>query len=260
MARIIFKFKDKVLGVYPLVSDQALTIGRRRDNDIVIDNLAVSGIHARIDNHAGKYQLTDLESKNGTFLNGESIASCRINHQDVITIGKHKMLVDLEDSIDFDGESHRNGAAGVSPADIGSDQTMVMNPEQYRNMLKQEFESEKDLGKESGQTTPGILLFLQGGQGSLELDKGLVTIGRNNDADVVIRGIWSLLYGAPAATINFTNGHYFLSYASGLLKPKVNGQTVKGTVQLENDDVIQVGPVKLLLGVEPEDAEQASLG
>ena len=46
MARVIFKFKDRILGVYPLQPKRSITIGRRPGNDIVIDNLAVSGHHA----------------------------------------------------------------------------------------------------------------------------------------------------------------------------------------------------------------------
>ncbi len=246
MARIIFKFKDKVLGVYPLVAEQPLTIGRRTDNDIVIDNLAVSGLHARIDNHAGKYQLTDLESKNGTFVNGESIASCRINHKDVITIGKHKLVVDLEDSIELDSDVGDGAISGGGGVNLGSDQTMVMNPEQYRNMLKEEFESEREPQKIQSKTP--LLFFLQGGEGQLDPSKGLITIGKNTDADVVIKGLWSFLYGSPAATISRSGGDFFLAYAGGILKPKVNGQVVKGTVRLKIDDTIQVGPVRLLLG------------
>ncbi len=246
MARIIFKFKDRVLGVYRLVDEQPFTIGRRPDNHIVIDNLAVSGLHARIDNHAGKYQLTDLESKNGTFLNGESIASCRIKHEDVITIGKHKLVVDLEDSIELDSESPEIAAPGSGGVNLGSDQTMVMNPEQYRNMIRGDLEAEA--APEQSRSKDLELFFLEGGEGSLDPGKGSITIGRNADADVVIGGFWSFLYGAPSATISRSGEKFHLAYAGGLLKPKVNGQTVKGTIQLQVDDTIQVGPVKMLLG------------
>ncbi len=253
MARIIFKFKDRVLGVYPLVAEQALTIGRRSDNDIVIDNLAVSGSHARIDNHAGKYQLTDLDSKNGTFLNGESIASCRIGQGDVITIGKHKLVVDLEDSIGLDSHVPDGDAPGGGGINLGSDQTMVMDPEQYRNMLKEEFESGQKPG--TSRSKSPVLFFLSGGDGVLDPGSRPVTIGKNSDADVVVGGLWSFLYGAPAATISGSGGNFFLTYAGGLLKPKVNGLAVKSTVKLQADDTIQVGPVKLLFGYEDTESE-----
>ncbi|MCD6385058.1 FHA domain-containing protein, partial [Candidatus Sumerlaeota bacterium] len=90
MTEIIVKLGDNVVHKYFFDKD-ILNIGRARDNDIVIENLAVSRNHARIRRVEGKYILTDLNSANGTFVNGVRITKTEIMHNDVITIGKHNL-------------------------------------------------------------------------------------------------------------------------------------------------------------------------
>ena len=91
MARVILVFNKKVIKEYPFTKD-SMTIGRNEENDIVIDNLAVSALHARIDKTGETYILTDLQSTNGTFVNDTSITSYKLKHKDKITIGKHLLF------------------------------------------------------------------------------------------------------------------------------------------------------------------------
>jgi hypothetical protein len=72
-----------------------------------------------------------------------------------------------------------------------------------------------------------------------------ITIGKNHDADIVVGGLWGLLLGSPAATIKKQAGDVFLRFNGGLIKPRRNGAGVKGTVKLNHDDIVEVGPVKL---------------
>ena len=74
MARIILMFNKQVVKEYPLLKE-SVTIGRNEDNVITVDNLAVSGYHARIDPAGNDYILTDLQSTNGTFVNDKKIAN-----------------------------------------------------------------------------------------------------------------------------------------------------------------------------------------
>ena len=69
MPLLTLKFKDNVIQEFPLQKETSITIGRRNDNDIVIENLAVSGNHAKIDSAGEGFVLTDLQSKNGCFVN-----------------------------------------------------------------------------------------------------------------------------------------------------------------------------------------------
>lgn len=67
------------------------TLGRRPYNDIVIDNLAVSGEHAAIVLHGGRATLEDLNSTNGTHLNGKAVKSEALRDQDLIRIGRYRI-------------------------------------------------------------------------------------------------------------------------------------------------------------------------
>lgn len=64
------------------------TIGRRPTNDIVIDNLAVSGEHAAIHLHEKTAEIEDLHSTNGTYVNGERVTRQALHHGDLLSIGK----------------------------------------------------------------------------------------------------------------------------------------------------------------------------
>jgi len=68
-------FKDKLIKKYRLEKKKSLTIGRRDDNDVFIENLGVSGYHARIDSVDEKFLLTDLQSKNGAFVNEKKVTT-----------------------------------------------------------------------------------------------------------------------------------------------------------------------------------------
>jgi hypothetical protein len=92
------------------------------------------------------------------------------------------------------------------------------------------------------------LLFIQGGQGRFELtSKAMFSIGRNQDADIHVKGMWAWAAGSPSAMITRQAGDYFLRYVGGLIRPRHNGDRVKGTVKLYHEDIVQVGPVKFQL-------------
>ncbi|HRR99366.1 MAG TPA: FHA domain-containing protein [Candidatus Sumerlaeia bacterium] len=88
MPEMIVKLGDKVVQKY-FFDKEVMSIGRARDNDIVIENLSVSRNHARVRQSEGKYILTDLNSANGTFVNNVRINKIELQDNDTITIGKH---------------------------------------------------------------------------------------------------------------------------------------------------------------------------
>ncbi|PIV67276.1 MAG: phosphopeptide-binding protein, partial [Nitrospirae bacterium CG01_land_8_20_14_3_00_44_22] len=73
MSKVMLKFKEAVLKEIPLDKD-TVTIGRNPGNDIHIDNLAISGFHAKLINRGGRFFIEDLNSTNGTFVNGKRIS------------------------------------------------------------------------------------------------------------------------------------------------------------------------------------------
>ncbi len=71
---------------YYTISKSITNIGRREDNDLVVDNLRVSRVHAQIRQLNNKHVLFDLDSTAGTRVNGVKIHQHTLNHGDVIEI------------------------------------------------------------------------------------------------------------------------------------------------------------------------------
>lgn len=88
MPKLILKFQGVLIKEYN-IDKPLLSIGRKEDNDIMIDNMAVSGHHAKIENKEGSFIITDMNSTNGTFVNGKKTVSAVLKSNDWITIGKH---------------------------------------------------------------------------------------------------------------------------------------------------------------------------
>jgi len=96
MARLVLSIDGQVLAEYNM-SKERYTIGRLPDNDIRIDNPAVSGHHALIINILNDSFLEDLNSTNGTYVNGKIVKKHAMQHGDVITVGHHALrFIDSE--------------------------------------------------------------------------------------------------------------------------------------------------------------------
>ncbi len=233
MAKIILIRKNQVLGKHLIPHSWELTIGRNSQNQIVIDHMSVSGRHAKIMRRGDELILTDLGSTNGTFVNNERVCEARLAHQDWITVGNHVLIVDLYESLSLESTVKMLMAAGPSEAH-DADQTVMFDM----------------MPGSSTDFSFNTLTFISGGQGDYELFKNKVTIGKNEDADIVINGFFSFMAGSPAAAIvRKTGGDYSLEFIQGLLKPKVNGLTVKKEVRLKNGDTIRIGPVQMQINL-----------
>ncbi len=232
MPTLTLKFKDNVLGEYELGEGKSLTIGRKESNEISIENLAVSGHHAKIDSVGEGFLLTDLQSKNGSFVNKQLVSSHWLKNGDTIVIGKHSLVFSYGA-----GEEKPDEAAG------GMDQTMVMDTDKYREMLDQAIKTPAgDEAPPVAKQKTGVLSYLAGGEGEVELKKKLTKIGKNSSSDIVVGG---LMMGQTALTISQRPNGYSLSFVEGMTKPKVNGQVIKESVMLKEFDNIEIGSVKM---------------
>ncbi|MGI9132592.1 MAG: FHA domain-containing protein, partial [Rhodoferax sp.] len=90
MPKMIVSIDEVVIKEVQLTKDKT-TLGRRPYNDIVIDNLAVSGEHALLQMVAGEVFLEDLNSTNGTYVNGKAIKRQQLQNGDAIEIGKYRI-------------------------------------------------------------------------------------------------------------------------------------------------------------------------
>ena len=230
MPNISLRFKNNVIETRDLEPGQSGTTGRLEDNDMVLENLAVSGHHAKIDSVGEGFLLTDLQSKNGCFVNEKLVAAHWLSHGDTISIGKHILQFAFKE-----GEPRPS-----TPVPDQRDQTMVMDTGHYRDMLSKSDDAER-LASEAGKPV-GVLSYLAGGEGEFELVRKLVKIGKDSNSDIHVSG---LTIGHTSATISRRPNGYVLSYVAGLSKPKVNGKTVKQSVALKEFDVIEIGALKL---------------
>ena len=90
MARLILSLDGQVMAEYNM-NKERYTVGRLPDNDIRIDNPAVSGHHSLIINILNDSFLEDLNSTNGTYVNGKLIKKHALQHGDVVTVGHHQL-------------------------------------------------------------------------------------------------------------------------------------------------------------------------
>ena len=107
MARLILSLNGQTMAEYNM-SKERYTIGRLPDNDVRIDNPTVSGHHSLIINILNDSFLEDLNSTNGTYVNGKLIKKHALQHGDVVTVGRHQLrYVDSVTDDDDDDEFAR---------------------------------------------------------------------------------------------------------------------------------------------------------
>lgn len=226
------QFKDKILNKYRLESGKKLTIGRRDSNDIVIENVSVSGKHAKVDSIRNGFRLMDLNSTNGTFINDKMITTHVLEHGDIISIGKHRLVFGY-----VKGEK-RPEKTEKAEEENWSEQTMVLDTEEHREMLAK---TASDMSTKLSTAKLGILSYLSGGEGEVKLNRKLIKIGKDSGNEIVVTGF---TIGKVAATISKMPNGYQLNYVGGLSKPKVNDVAVKESVNLEEFDTIEIGSLK----------------
>lgn len=233
MPVLTLKFKDRTLRKYRIEEKQSLTIGRLEENDVAIENLAVSGYHARIDSMGDGFLLTDLKSKNGTFVNEDRVVSHPLKDTDVIMIGKHTLAFNYV-------------AVETKPEESTPkmDQTMVLDTEKHREMMGQVDPPPVAQGEKTKEEKPqvGALSMLGGATGEVRLGKKLTKIGKDPSSDIVAGGLFT---GKTAATISQRPNGYYISYVGGIAKPKINGLAIKESIRLKEFDMIEVGSIKM---------------
>ncbi|MBW2481994.1 MAG: FHA domain-containing protein [Deltaproteobacteria bacterium] len=225
-------FKNKTLENYPLQKGYPLTIGRKRNNDVIIENLAVSSHHAKIDSVGDGFVLIDLQSKNGSFVNGKLVDSHWLKPEDIISIGKHTLVFSYSE----DEEQQDDGTEEI-------EKTMIMDTSDYRSMVtKSKDEAAQPPAKTKKPDTVAILRFVDGGSGKYKCRTSVIKIGRHPESDIVVKGFG---IGRTAATISRRPDGFYLSYIGGMSRPKVNSKKVKDDKILHDNDIIQIGKTKL---------------
>lgn len=220
MAEIIVKFDDKV--VERIVTEKKrISIGRTRENDIVLENRGVSRKHALIEMNDKAAVVIDNESLNGTFVNNRKISEEVLRDEDIITIGKYQLV--------YHSEAHDEGD---SAADF--DGTMVLNTKKQKAMLEND-KIERRIVEEYGGS---VLLGEENVDFSeCRLDRDVTTIGKAKFVHVKARGFW--ISGIQAKIVKEPGG-YSITNIGKKGKTKINGESSERAF-LKNGDIVSVG-------------------
>ena len=231
-AKLILKFKSNVISETPIRSEET-TIGRKESNDVHIDNLAVSGHHARILNIGKKAILEDMGSTNGTFINDTRVTKYVLNHGDQMVFGKHTLIyVELPD------EETAAISEGQSPE---VDQTLEIPRRSKEALLDDE---KQGAAPSTSMPLAGVQIISGPTHGrTFELSASLTSIGKADSCKIQING---LLIGQQAAVVTRRPNGYHITYLEGFTKPKVNGEAISQEPHyLNSGDIIEIGNTKM---------------
>ena len=235
MPKLSLMFEDKIVKVVP-VGSRPVTIGRAPDNDLPVDNLAVSNYHAKIYFEAGRMVVEDLDSLNGTFVNDLRVERATLHDGDNVHIGKHKIRVDTS------GEAPVPWDTGRKTAAPRIDETMVLDTKERRQMPQQAAAMGESMQFAGARMKVPTLVVLNGQTDQKEyvLANRLTVIGKSPLATVRLKGWFK---PQMAAQINQRDDGYYLG--PGDKVPKINGTSISGPVRLNDGDVIEVSRVRL---------------
>ena len=238
MAKLELMFEKAVLGEFA-VGERPVTIGRSPDNDITIDNLAVSTLHARVLRVDNQYFLEDNQSLNGTFLNNRRVqGKSPIRDGDVIQVGKHTVL--------FYEHADARVAASPVPKHLAPkiDETFVLETKKRVDMLKVPEEAVA-----VAKRVPVAHLKVIGGktdQPEYVLTSKLTLIGKSDMASIRLRGWFK---PATAGVITRKEDGYQVSPATNKPNVRVNGSPVSGRQALHDGDIIEVSGVRFVFSL-----------
>ncbi|MGD9340946.1 MAG: FHA domain-containing protein [Chromatiales bacterium] len=236
MARLMLSLDGQVLAEYNMTKER-YTVGRLPDNDVRIDNAAVSGHHALIINILNDSFLEDLNSTNGTYVNGKLIKKHALQHGDVITIGHHQLRFVDQEEADADPDEFEKTMV-IHPSSASAEK---MN--RAAQAVQHAVSGSGEAGPETAAPAPSPatpkmakLQVLSGAFAGkeLELTKALTTLGRPG---VQVAGVTRRAEGYYIVHVDsLEDGNY----------PVVNGKRIGPRAQkLEDNDVIELAGVKM---------------
>ena len=217
MGKLVVSLDGVVIKEVQITKDKT-TLGRRPYNDIVIDNLAVSGEHGVLQMAGADVFIEDLNSTNGTYINGKAVKKQLLSHNDTIEIGKYKIKFVVDDGTDYE-------------------KTVVMKSGQRPPLPE---------------TAVTGSMFGDAGQAAVAASSAAVTIRVLNGAaagrEVVLSKVVTTVGkpGVQVASITKRPAGYVLAHVEGAAQPSVNGNPLVGeTVHLKNGDVIELAGTQM---------------
>ena len=249
-AKLILSMDGAVLKEYVL-NKERMTIGRKAHNDVVIDNLAVSGEHAAIVTILNDSFLEDLDSTNGVMVNGAQVKKHFLQNNDVIEIGKYKLkylndqpsqttAADFERTMVLRAPAKKVETAPAAPTPSLA-QTQAQAPAAVKAAAQMEatgkFHEMADTTAQqpvAGGASPAAAVQILTGPNAgkeLELVKNLTTLGKP---------------GLQVAVLTRRPNGYFITHVEGATYPVLNGaQLDEHPHQLKDHDIIELAGIKM---------------
>ncbi len=221
MGKLVVSLDSVVIKEVQVTKDKT-TLGRRPYNDIVIDNLAVSGEHAVLQMVGADVFIEDLNSTNGTYINGKAVKKQLLAHNDTVEIGKYKIKYLVDDGTDYEKTMilKPGSAPATAPSPGGFLPTRANSPTSGFGALGQP-------------VSPATIKVLNGAAAGREvmLTKVVTTVGKP---------------GVQVASITKRPGGYVFAHVEGSARPTVNGNPLAGdTLHLKNGDVIELAGTQM---------------
>jgi FHA domain len=219
MGKLVVSLDGVVIKEVQITKDKT-TLGRRPYNDIVIDNLAVSGEHAVLQMVGQDVFIEDLNSTNGTYINGKAVKKQLLAHNDTVEVGKYKIKFMADDSADYEKTmimkpGAMSGAAGYTSSGRASGFGALAG------------------GGAAASVGPATIRVMNGAAAGREvmLTKVVTTVGKP---------------GVQVASITKRPTGYVLAHVEGAARPTVNSAPLVGeTVGLKNGDVIELAGTQM---------------
>ncbi len=229
MAKILLTLNGNLQNEFE-IGKERMTIGRKPENDIPVDNLAISGQHALIISVLDDSFIEDLGSTNGTYVNGKLIKKQALRHGDIIGVGKHELKYINEHASNDDDDFEKTVL--ISPA---NEEAAAMAAKFAEDAGVAAVKPTADL---PSSMPKGKLHVLNGPIAGKELilTKALITLGKP---------------GVQVAVISRRPQGYFLTHIEGNIDgkqvfPGVNGESIGAKAYtLADSDIIELAGIKM---------------
>jgi len=237
MASLMLQLDNQAVKEYAL--GPMVTIGRLGDNTVVIDNPAVSSHHACVFRNADDFIVEDLQSTNGTFVNDTRVVRQMLQHGDVVSVGKHKLVFDRRAAGDTAG---RGGETATSI----EGETVFLSNQEHQRLLGVVMNAEaRARAAVPAVETPARLGVLRVVDGQADRSEYLL----EGHTSLIGRAKWTLVrlkgWFKPRVAVAITRHQH--GYVATLLRGKllINNQPMNGRHDLKDGDVLEVGGLTL---------------
>ena len=227
MPKMIVSIDGVVIKEVQLTKDRT-TLGRRPYNDIVIDNLAVSGEHAVLQMSGNEVYIEDLNSTNGTYVNGKAIKKQLLQNSDTLEIGKYKIKYINEAAAPGFEKTMIIKAGSIPPAPVRPAQAAPEPGQSAPHPAAPQAPAPQ--AADHGQASIKVLSGAAAGR-QVPLIKVVTTIGKP---------------GVAVAAITRRPHGFVVAHVEGGSQPTLNGSMVGADpVMLKNGDLLELAGTQM---------------